>query len=508
MTMESSAKRMKTLVVVFCLVIVPLILLLLAMQPAQAREAIAPPSSKTTPPSKTAPAAAKFYQDLQFPPLAEVKVPKYERLVLKNGLIVYLMEDRDLPLISGTLLIHGGDRYDKLTQTGLGSLSGTLLRAGGTKRHTPEQLNTILEQKAALIESGVDSNSMSVSFRGLKGDFPELFARFAEVVQQPAFDQQQLDLLKLQTSGGIERRNDDPGSIASREMNKLIYGASSPYASTVEYKTLAAIDRPSIEAFYRRWVVPKGNILGVYGDFDAQQVRSEIEARFGQWNPTADPAPRSAEVKQQQIGGVFFVDQPQLNQSQVQIGHLGGKSDSPDYPALSVMDEVLNSFGGRLFNEVRSRQGLAYSVYASWSPGEDYPGVFLAGGETRSAATVPLIRSVRQEIDRIRTEPISEAELTTAKDTVLNAFVFQFQSPVQTLSRLIQYEFLGYPTDFLQRYRSAVEQTTVADVLRVAKTYLQPDRLVTLVVGNRSEIKPALSELGRVKVLDVSIPKP
>jgi zinc protease len=169
---------------------------------------------------------------------------------------------------------------------------------------------------------------------------------------------------------------------------------------------------------------------------------------------------------------------------------------------------VLNGFGARLFNEVRSRQGLAYSVYASWSPGEDYPGVFLAGGETRSAATVPLIRSVRKEIDRIRVEPITEVELKAAKDTVLNAFVFQFQSPVQTLSRLIQYEFLGYPADFLQRYRTAVEGTTVADVLRVAKTYLQPDRLVTLVVGNRSEIKPGLAELGRVRVLDITIPKP
>jgi zinc protease len=493
MATEGSSKRIKTLVVAFCLLVLPLLLLLLAIQPAQARE-MPPP--------------AKFYQDLQFPPLSEVKVPQYERFVLPNGLIVYLMADRDLPLISGTLLVHGGDRHDQLSQTGLGDIAGDLLRAGGTKLHTADQLNGILEQKAAMIESGVDHNSLSVSFRGLRGDFPELFSLFAEVVQQPAFDPNQLELLKRQASGGIERRNDDPGAIASREMDKLIYGATSPYARQIEYKTLQAIDRPSIEAFYRRWVVPKGSILGIYGDFDGALVRSQIEAKFRDWNPGAEPAPALAEVNQAQIGGVFFVDQPQLNQSQVQMAHLGGRSDSPDYPALSVMDEVLNGFGARLFNEVRSRQGLAYSVYASWSPGEDYPGVFLAGGETRSAATVPLIRSVRREIDRIRQEPITETELKAAKDTVLNAFVFQFQSPVQTLSRLIQYEFLGYPADFLQRYRRAVEATTVADVQRVARTYLQPDRLVTLVVGNRSEIKPALSELGRVRGLDVAIPKP
>jgi zinc protease len=493
MSVEESLKRkarIKTIVVAFCLVVVPLVLLLLALQPAK---------------SQDNPTGARFYRDLKYPPLSDVKVPKYERLVLDNGLVIYLMEDHELPLVSGTLLMHGGDRYDDPTQTGLGAIAGSLLRSGGTKRHTPDQLNTILEQKAASIESGASTNAVSVSFRGLRGDWLELFDLFAEVIQKPDFDETQLNLLKRQTSGGIERRNDDPGGIAGREMGKLIYGSTSPYARQVEYRTLAQITKPRIESFYQRWFVPKGNILAVFGDFEVKAMRGAIEAKFGSWQSPWGNLPPLPEVNQAQVGGIFLVNQPQLNQSQVQMGHLGGKNDSPDYPALSVMDEVLNGFGGRLFNEIRSRQGLAYSVSADWSPGDDYPGVFLAGGETRSAATVPFIKAVRGEIDRIRTSPISETELQAAKDTVLNAFVFKFQAPVQTLSRLIRYEFWGYPRDFLQRYRAGVEKTTVADVQRVAKTYLQPDRLVTLVVGNPKEMKPALSELGKVRELDIAI---
>jgi zinc protease len=161
---------------------------------------------------------------------------------------------------------------------------------------------------------------------------------------------------------------------------------------------------------------------------------------------------------------------------------LGGQFNSPDYPALDVLNGVLNGFGGRLFNSVRSRQGLAYSVYGSWSPRYDYPGVFFAGGQTRSEATVPFIKGIQTEIEKLKSELVTPAELAYAKDSVLNSFVFNFENPSQTLSRLMRYEYYGYPADFLFRYQKAVEATTAADVQRVAQTYLKPENLVTLVV--------------------------
>jgi zinc protease len=205
------------------------------------------------------------------------------------------------------------------------------------------------------------------------------------------------------------------------------------------------------------------------------------------------------------------VDQPQLTQSYIQIGHLGGQLNYPDHAALSVMNEVLNGFGGRLFNEVRSRQGLAYSVYAFWAPRYDYPGLFIGGGETQSAATVPFIRSVEAELARIRTAPISAEELAQAKDSVLNSFVFNFQSPDQTLARLIRNEYYDYPADFIFQFQEQVRNTTAEDVLTAAQARLNPDQLVILVVGNQGAIQPPLSSLApnqSVTSIDVTIPQP
>ena len=139
------------------------------------------------------------------------------------------------------------------------------------------------------------------------------------------------------------------------------------------------------------------------------------------------------------------------------------------------MNGVLNGFGGRLHNEIRSRQGLAYSVYGVWQGGYDYPGVFVAGGQTRSDTTTQFIKSLKEEIERLRTQPITEAELNYAKDSILNSFVFKFQTPSQTLSRMMTYEYYGYPQDFIFDYQQGVKNTQIDDILKVAQEYLHPD---------------------------------
>ena len=203
------------------------------------------------------------------------------------------------------------------------------------------------------------------------------------------------------------------------------------------------------------------------------------------------------------------MDRPELTQSSVRLGHMSGLANSKDYPALSVMNGILNGFGGRLFNELRSRQGLAYSVYGYWDAEYDYPGLFISGGQTRTENTATFINGIRGEIDRLRTEPLTEEELNFAKDSTLNSFVFNFASPLQVLSRLMTYDYYGYPSDFLFQYQQGVKATTVDDVERVANTYLNPDQLVTLVVGNKSVIAPLLSstsDANSIKEIDVTIP--
>ncbi len=452
-------------------------------------------------------ATAKYYEQLEFPPLPEVKLPEYERYELSNGMVIYLIEDRELPLVSGSAIIRTGSRWEKGEESGLAGITGTVMRTGGTTKHPPDQLNEMLEQRAASVETFIGDSSGGASFSALSEDLPMVMTLFAEVLRDPAFPQDKIELAKTQEQGNIARRNDDPGEIARREFYKLVYGGQSPYARTVEYATLGNIERQDLVDFYSTYFHPDNIILGIVGDFDTQEVKELITAKFGDWQPTSGKSkPTVPQATQKNTQGVFLVNQPQLTQSNILLGHLGGQLDNPDYPELTVMNEVLNGFGGRLFNEVRSRQGLAYSVYGIWSPRYDYPGIFIAGGQTRSEATVPFIEGIKAEIAKLRTEPITAQELANAKESILNSFVFNFADPSQTLSRLMRYEYYGYPADFIFQYQRQVKATTIADIQRVAQEYLQPDKIVTIVVGNAEDIQPPLQDIGMaVETLDVSI---
>lgn len=452
---------------------------------------------------------AKNYEDLVFPALGDINIPDYERYELDNGLVVYLMEDHDLPLVSGSATFRTGDYLVSPAQAGLAEITGQAMRLGGTFDHPPNELNELLEQRAASVETSIGATSGSASFSSLTEDLPDVFELFADVIVNPAFDEEQVALIEGRTAGGIARRNDSPDDIASREFRKQIYGESSPYARTVEYANLAAISRDDVVNFYKTTLMPENTMLGIVGDFDPDEMKSLIASNLGDWT-CSDPENITAPpVGEQQSAGLFFADQPQLTQSNILIGHIGGELRNPYHASMAVLNEVLNGFGGRLFNEIRSRQGLAYSVYAFWSPRYDHNGIYIGGGQTRSEATVPFVKSMYEELEKVRTEPITDTELAFAKDSVLNSFVFNFQTPGQTLSRLIRYEFYDYPTDFVFQFRDQVESATAEEVLEAAQAVLVPEKLITVVVGNAEEISPGLETLGaEVTALDVSIPAP
>jgi len=454
---------------------------------------------------------AKHYDELTFAPLPEVRLPEYDRYQLTNGMTVYLVRDPKLPLVGGSAIIRTGSRLEPEEQLGLASITGSTIRSGGTKKHPADELNQLLEQQAASVETGISNDSGSASFSVLSEDLEKIFPLFAEVIRQPAFAPEQIELAKTQLKGQINRRNDDPGDIASREFRKLIYGENSAYARTVEYSTLDNISRQDVINFYQTYFRPDRVILGIVGDFEPRQMKALIEENFGDWLAQTKEAEEIIvpDAAQKYTDGVYLVDRPNLTQSNIFLGHLGGLVSSPDYPTLSVMNGVLNGFSGRLFKDIRSRQGLAYSVYGYWSPRFDYPGMFIAGGQTKSESTVPFIQSILEEVDRLRSEKIKPEELKSAKESILNSFVFNFEKPGQTLARLMRYEYYGYPDDFIFKYQRAIKATTIEDIQRAAREYLQPDRIVTLVVGNSQQINPPLSQLDEnVKTVDISLPKP
>lgn len=452
----------------------------------------------------------QHYTELQYPPLPELKIPAYDRFVLDNGLVVFLMQDHELPLVKGTALFRAGSRWEPGNKAGLAEMTGNTMRTGGTQAHSADELNKILEQRAAAIETAIGNSSGSASFDVLTKDLETVFSLFAEVIQTPIFAPDKIDLTRTQMTGGIARRNDDPDDIASREFGKLIYGETSPYARSVEYKTLAAISREDVVNFHQTYIRPETTILGIVGDFDTQQMKALIQEKFGSWQATTPKPNLTVPIANQKTtDGVFVADQPDLTQSNILLGQIGGELRDPNYPALSVMNGVLSGFGGRLFNNIRSKQGLAYSVFGSWNAAYDYPGIFVAGGQTRTDATVPFVQSLQQEIERIRTSPVTEEELAYAKESILNSFVFKFENPSQTLTRLMTYEYYDYPKDFIFEYQKNVKATAIADIQRVAQKYLKPDQMVIMVVGNGKQIEPTLKALKEtVKTIDVTIPTP
>ena len=455
---------------------------------------------------------ARHYTELEFGPLSEIQIPDFERYELPNGVVVYLMEKHDLPLVSGSATFRAGEFMEPADKVGLAAIMGEAMRVGGTASYTPDELNQYLEQRAASVETSLEATSGGASFSALSEDLADVFSIFAEVIQQPAFAPERIELIKNQYRGSIARRNDDPDDVTTREFRKLIYGDESPFARMVEYRDIDNISQDDVVDFYQTAIQPRGTILGISGDFDSAQMKALIEEFFADWSPSAKAKANVAVPNvDQQTNGLYVIDQPQLTQSYIHIGHLGGRLDSPDHAPMVILNEVLNGFGGRLFNDIRSRQGLAYVVYAFWSPRYDYPGLFIGGGQTRSEATVPFIETMYREIQRIREEPISAEELQFAKDAVLNSFVFNFATPEQTLSRLIRYEYYGYPSDFVFEFQKAVELTTVEQVLDAAQRNLKPSDLVTIVVGNLEAIDPSLGTLAeevKITPIDITIPEP
>lgn len=448
----------------------------------------------------------RSFQELDYPPLPSLQLPAYERYQLPNGLVVYLMEDHRLPLVRGNAIFRAGSRWEPAEKVGLASLTGITMRTGGTSTLTPRQLNQALEERAASIETGIGVASGSVSFDALSQDQAWIIKLFADVIQNPAFNPEQVQLAQTQLRGAIARRNDEPRDIASRELGKLIYGADSPYARTVEYATLDRIDREDLINFHQTYVRPEQMIIGIVGDFEAAPMKELMAQHFGSWQGSKTaPSLTPPGAQQSQAQKIFMIDRPHLSQSNVLLGQIGGEINSPDYAALTVMNGVLNGFGGRLFNNIRTQKGLAYSVSGRWQPGFDYPGTFVAGGQTRTETTREFIEALKAEIKRLREQPITEKELAYAKESILNSFIFNFEKPSQSLSRLMTYEYYGYPQDFIFDYQKKVQAITKEDVQRVAGKYLHPDRLVTVVVGNGEAVLPSLSKLQEpVQKLDIS----
>jgi zinc protease len=450
------------------------------------------------------------YKDLKYPPLREIQIPKVEESTLPNGLRIYLLENHELPLIRGLALVRTGNLFDAADKIGLAGTAGALIRSGGTTAKTGDQLDEELENIAASVESSIGESYGSVSFSTLKERTDEVLAAFHDVLTTPAFREDKLELIKTQTRSGIARRNDDAHGISQREFAELIYGSRTPYAWREEYATIDNIKRDDVVKFYQRYYFPANVILAVQGDFSAPEMKAKLEKLFASWNVTQQPVPPFPAVDPKvSQPGIHLAVKTDVTQTNLVLGHLGGELKDKDYPALEVMSDILGGgFQSRLFEKVRSKLGYAYDVSASWGADYDHPGLFEISSSTKSASTTDTLKAINAEVERIRTQEVTAEELESAKQTVLNGFIFNFDTPSKTLNRLLTYRYYGYPDDFIFQYQKAVRDVTRADILRVAKQYMDPAKFVIVAVGNPKDFGTPLASLGPVSDIDLTITPP
>ena len=447
------------------------------------------------------------WEKVPIPPLHKFSPQEPKRIELPNGLIVFLQEDHELPVINGTLRIRGGSRDEPADKAGLNAMYSEVWRTGGTKTKTGDQLDDFLESHAARVETSAGGDSTFVSWNSLKENFDQVFPVVLDVLLNPEFREDKIDLARKQFFSVISRRNDEVDEIAQREAVKLAYGADSPYARTPEYYTVAAVSRQDMIDWHNKTVIPNNMIVGVYGDFDSAAMEQRIRTTLGSLQK-GTAFPRTQPQIHPAKPGIYFIEKEDVNQSHISMVELGTDRRNPDYYAIEVMNELFGGgFSSRLVNNVRTKQGLAYAVGGGVGTAFDHPGVLQISVATKSGSTAKAIEAVNQQIAELIKGGVTQKELKTAKDSILNSFIFAFDSKDKVLNERMAYEFHGYPADFLEKYRAGIEKVTAADVDRVAKRYVHPDQLAVLVVGNANDFDRELATFGKVTSIDISIPQ-
>ena len=451
----------------------------------------------------------KPWEKIPIPALHEFHPQQPKRIELKNGIVLFLQEDHELPFISGSVLIPGGSRDEDPAKAGLVGLYGQAWRTSGTAKMDGDALDDLLEAKAAHIETGGDDDSTALSWDSLKGDADQVFALALDLLLHPKFNQEKLQLAQQQEATGIVRRNDDESAIAERESAKLIYGVNSPYTRQPELATIGSVTVDDLKAWHEKTIGGR-LIIGISGDFDPVAIEAKLRAAF-EGLPQAKPTPARHDVFAGPTPGVYFIDKQDVNQSNVEIVGIGTDRHNPDVPTLSVMNQILGGgFASRLFQKVRTELGLAYEVGGGISFAYDHPAEFRTVVLTKSPSTVDATKAALGEIAGLTSKPFTETELARAKDNLLTSFLFRYDTRDKVLAERERLEFYGYPADYLETYKAALEKVTVADLDRAAKKYIHPDKLAILVVGNAPEIKPGLDDLnlGPVHPVDITIPMP
>lgn len=445
--------------------------------------------------------AQKHPRELTQPTPLSFTPPKPVEFTLNNGIRVYFLEDRELPLVSISAILPGGSIYEKPANAGLASLTGSVMRTGGTQSISGDDLDRELEFLAATVEATMGEEYANVTASCLKKDFHRVVQLYADVIMHPAFPQAKIDQAKNQMKESIRRRWDQPAAAAGILFTEQELGGT-PFGYRATAKTLKAITRDDLMAFHEAFFSPRRLSIGISGDLSREEASAALEKAFAGWKATEASLPQLPALQERSDGTIYYAyrDAPQAS---VVIGHLGIRRNNPDEDRLEVMNDIFGGrgFTARLMKEIRSNRGLTYGIYGGVFAGTDR-GFFRIASQLKADRCVEALALVKQMIGDLQNTPVPEEELTVSKESLINGFVFQFESRERIPQMYIQNRLDGYPDDHFDTYISKIKNVTARDVQEVARKYMDTGKMIIVVVGDEKKFDKPLSSLGRVQAID------
>lgn len=406
------------------------------------------------------------------------------REVLANGMTLLHAEKTGLPMVTVVVAVKAGSVAEPAEKAGLSNLAADLLNEG-TKTRSSQEISDAIDFVGGSLSTSGGADYISVTLSVLKKDIRLGFELLGDILLNPVFSEDEIARRKKAIRNSIIQQKEEPGSIASKAFAKAVFGEH-PYGRPVEgtEESLDLITRQDIIAFHREHMLPNNTIMTVVGDISSGELQALLDRYLGEW--------KQGERAEFSLPGPVVRAKPEviriqksLTQANVILGHSGIRRDNPDYYAVSVLNYILGGGGfvSRLMDNIRDNRGLAYSVHSVFAANK-YAGSFEAELQTKNESANTAIGEILREMERIRTEPVSDTELSSAKSYLTGSFPLRMDSNRKIAGFLTAVEFYGLGLDYVDNYRTFIEAVTKDDILRVAKKYLNPDSYVLVVVGD------------------------
>jgi len=429
--------------------------------------------------------------------------PEPERIELGNGVVVYFLENRDLPIVEGAIYVRAGAVFESKEQTGLAALTAGLLRSGGAGGLSPDEVDEELEFIAAHASASAGTFLASVSFTSLSEFFGRALEIVSDMLQDPAFDPERLEIARARFVQAIRQSDSDLIALARREYVRILAG-DHPMGAQPTEDLVRSFTRDDVVEFHRRFYRPEGAVAFVTGDIDRETLQDLLERTIGAWRPAGGEPVSFPPFNEQPEPKVYHI-QKELTQSAILMGYSIVPPSHPDYPALVFANTILGGNGSglqhRLITELRLKRGLAYVANSGLLEWYIYPAFFYAGVHTRPDATGQVIELLKAEYRRLIDEPIPEDELGRNRDQILNQAVFRFATPADVVHYKAVAEIYGLPPDYHAWFIERIQTLTAEEIQAAARRWVHPDRLVTVVIGDAAQFDRPLDVFGEVETI-------